>query len=383
MKYRSLFWCLFLVWATTAGALPRLGVHAGYTRLVFDVPKQKSYKSYVSNNKVGILLSRGMKASKGKLVAPGLRSFYVRGKKITIYLAPKHVKARVKMLNSTKKDTSRLVIDVPSKGAKLGVLTKVMPIVSNINRGKTLKKSQINYTPNTNSFAKNKKAPTVVIDPGHGGRDPGMVSRYVTEKEITLKVSLKIKKLLEDKGVNVVLTRSVDKHLNYNKRLDLDLRSRMANGGKVTAFISIHVNAANPRVHGIETYYFGRPLNEASRNLAVKENGGGSIGQELTQKANNIAGDMLGDLLAEAKLSFSKQLAHKIQKHLIGKTGALSRGVRQNSFYVIRNPNTPAILTEIGFGSNPKEGTKLANPVYQSKIAQGITGAVLEFLHLQ
>lgn len=85
--------------------------------------------------------------------------------------------------------------------------------------------------------------------------------------------------------------------------------------------------------------------------------------------------------MAQAKLSFSRQLAQKVQSRLVQYTGAVNRGVQTDAFYVIRNPTTPAILTEIGFGSSPSEGPRLASAAYREKIAQGLARAILDFLN--
>lgn len=223
----------------------------------------------------------------------------------------------------------------------------------------------------------------VVIDAGHGGSDPGMVSQWVTEKEVTLDVALKVRDILRKHGVEVQMVRTTDKHLSADKATDLNLRSQMAEADKVSAYIAIHVNAGKPEAQGIETYYFGQPMSGSNRTLAVAENGGGDIGRRLTQKAANTAQSAIGDILAQAKLSFSQQLAQQVQSNLLRSTGAVNRGVHTDAFYVIRNPKTAAILTEIGFGTSAQEGPKLANSAYRSKIAQAIASAILNFLHVK
>lgn len=232
--------------------------------------------------------------------------------------------------------------------------------------------------------ATKKARPCVVIDAGHGGSDPGMVSPYLREKDVTLAIALKVRDLLTAKGVDVVMTRTADQHLSPNKRADLDSRSALASAGKVSAYISIHINAnaGKTKSQGIETYYFGQPIGDARQALAIQENGAGSIGKELTRKAASNAQNTLGDILAQAKLSFSRDLANKVQASLLKHTGAADRGVHTNTFYVIRNPNTAAILTEIGFGDHQKEGPLLKTAAYQDKIARGISQAILTFLHL-
>ena len=176
------------------------------------------------------------------------------------------------------------------------------------------------------------------------------------------------------------MVRSTDTQLGADKRSDLEARSRLANAGKANAYVSIHVNGGSSAARGIETYYFGSTLGSSKRSNAVRENGGGSIGQELTRQASNTAQGLMGDLLSQAKLAFSAQLARSVQTQLIGMTGADDRGVQADAFYVIRNPTVPAILTEIGFGSNPDEGAKLAQSGYRDRVAGAIAKGILKFL---
>lgn len=222
----------------------------------------------------------------------------------------------------------------------------------------------------------------VVLDPGHGGIDPGMTSPWVREADVNLDVALRTAQALQAHGVAVRLTRTRDMHLHPDKATDLGLRSRMATAGQVSAFVSIHVNSApSSAAQGIETYYFGQPLPGQGRSLAVRENGGGSVGESLTAGAAASAQNVLGDLLSQAKLSFSRRLAEQIQTELVRATGAVNRGVKTDAFYVIRTPTTPAVLTELGFGSSTVEGPRLAQPAYRQRQADAIAAALLRFLN--
>lgn len=223
--------------------------------------------------------------------------------------------------------------------------------------------------------------PRVVLDPGHGGSDSGMVSQWAKEADVNLAVAKAARAVLERRGVEVIMTRTDGRALHPDKRTDLDRRARLANNGTVSAFVSIHANAGNPAARGIETFYFGQPLAGQSRSLAVFENGGGAKGEALTRQVTGSAQALMGDVLAQAKLTFSRQLAQELQAGLIRATGAVNRGVRTDAFYVIRNPTTPAVLVEVGFGSNPTEGPKLAQAAYQQRLGTSIAESVLRFLH--
>lgn len=353
----------------TATAAPRIGDHAEFSRLVFTLPQTTTFSSAVSGGKLNIQLSTALKAEQGRLNLPGVTGYAIQGSSVTLRLAPGHTKAKVSVFPASGSQPARLVVDIP----------KVVD--QPVNSGfAAVKRPPAAVTRPTSTKT---VRPKVVIDAGHGGIDPGMVSKWITEKDVTLDVALRLRDLLQEKGVQVQLVRSSDRHLSTDKATDLDARSNMAVTGEVAAYISIHVNAGNPSAEGIETYYFGKPIGGANRSLAVLENGGGSVGLTLTKKAANTAQNMLGDILAQAKLNFSRQLAQKVQYSLLSATGAANRGVHTDAFYVIRNPKTAAILTEIGFGSSPNEGPKLATPEYRQKIAQGIAQAVFSFLNVK
>ncbi|MBX8463990.1 N-acetylmuramoyl-L-alanine amidase [Deinococcus sp. RIT780] len=351
-----------------AHAAPRVGTHDGYTRLVFDLPGQNAVTSTakVASQAVTVKLGTTLKSEQGALKAPGVTAYAVSGGTVTVTLAAGHSRASASVLPASGGQPARLVIDVPTGGAARPAATTTAARPAAVVRPAT---------------ASATTRPRVVLDPGHGGTDPGMVSRWVTEEDVTLDVALRTRAELLRHGVEVVMTRDSDRHLSANKTQDLDARARMANNGTVSAFVSIHVNAAGASAQGIETFYFGQPLAGSSRSLAVRENGGGSLGEELTRKASSTAQNLLGDILAQAKIAFSRQLAQKVQSQLVAGTGAVSRGVRTDAFYVIRNPTTPAILVELGFGTNPSEGPKLATAAYRERLAQSLARAILDFLH--
>ncbi|MPY65632.1 N-acetylmuramoyl-L-alanine amidase [Deinococcus sp. SDU3-2] len=357
--------------APGASAAPRVWAHDGYTRAVFDLPRVTTASSAVKGQTVTVKLGLSLPAASGKLTVTGLSAYSVSGSTVTLTLTPGFSGARVEVLPAGGGQPARLVVDALRASA---AVTPAQPAAT-----PTPKPAAAVTRPA--STAKVTR-PRVVLDAGHGGNDPGMQSRWVRESSVNLDVALRVRRELQQHGVDVVMTRETDRHLHANKATDLDLRSRLAKNDDTAAFISIHVNAStNPAAHGVETYYFGQPMPGRSRSLAIQENGGGSVGQQLTQQATNSAQSLLGDLLVQAKLAFSRQLAQKVQASLVKATGALNRGVLTDAFYVIRNPTTPAILIEIGFGSNPVEGAKLSQEAYRERIAVSIARAILDFLN--
>ena len=213
-------------------------------------------------------------------------------------------------------------------------------------------------------------AKTIVIDPGHGGKDPGgLGSGDLQEKGIVLSISHKLREVLTAKGYTVLMTRETD-HL-----IPLKKRTEFATQHKADLFLSIHANAAeNSRANGIETYYLDvTSTDKASEKIAARENvnSGYSI-QELET--------LLEGLIRESKSEDSKRLARHVQDTLVQHTGAVDRGVKHARFVVLIGTKVPAILIETGFVSNPVERRKLATSAYQYKIATAIAQGVDKFL---
>ena len=215
---------------------------------------------------------------------------------------------------------------------------------------------------------------TVVLDAGHGGRDPGAVAAWGTESAIVLSVALELRRLLEARGVHVIMTRDDDTYLSLPQRSTFATTDR-------NLFVSLHANAADNRsANGIETWVFGQPLDPGLIALAILENGGGDVGATRTAEAAAVASDIAGDILRETQLNNSLSLANVVQDRLVRSTGAVDRGVRQNLFYVIRNSRIPAILVEIGFVSHTEEGRRLTQRDYQRTIASALADGIMEYL---
>ncbi len=213
-------------------------------------------------------------------------------------------------------------------------------------------------------------AKTIVIDPGHGGKDPGgLGSGNLREKGIVLSISHKLREVLTAKGYTVLMTRETDRFIPLKKRTEF------ATQHKADLFLSIHANAAeNSRATGIETYYLDvNSTDKASEKIAARENinSGYSI-QELET--------LLDGLIRESKSEDSKRLARHVQDTLVQNTGAVDRGVKHARFVVLIGTKVPAILIETGFVSNPVERRKLTTSAYQYKIATAIAQGVDKFL---
>ncbi|MGN6185897.1 MAG: N-acetylmuramoyl-L-alanine amidase [Thermoanaerobaculia bacterium] len=212
---------------------------------------------------------------------------------------------------------------------------------------------------------------TIVIDPGHGGKEVGAVGPAgIYEKDITLAVSQKLAASLAAKtGARVVLTREDDSIVS------LDQRTAIANQYKADLFLSVHMNASvAPHAKGSETYYLSL---EASDELAKK-----AAETENAAAASDPASDLkliLWDLAQQAYIGESSRFAQAIQEEMSSATGVANRGVKQAPFKVLVGATMPAALVEVGFISNPEEEEKLQSAAFQSSIVDAITRAVVRY----
>ena len=214
----------------------------------------------------------------------------------------------------------------------------------------------------------------VVIDPGHGGYDPGTLSEYVVEKDLVLAVGLLLRDELERRGVQVDMTRDDDTFM------ELEDRAAFAVPSEHNLFVSLHANAAEANAEGIETWVFGQQQDDSLIDLAVLENGGGEVGRARTAASREDAASIDGDLLREENLSYSTALADTVQADLVSVTGSENRGVKQNYFVVIRDARVPAVLVELGFVDSPLEGPKLASEAYRQTLATALADGIEAFL---
>ncbi len=211
----------------------------------------------------------------------------------------------------------------------------------------------------------------IVIDPGHGGKDPGCkIEGKYREKNITLALAKRLaKRLKKEIGCEVYLTRNKDKFLT------LEQRTAIANMKKADLFISLHVNAhEDSRINGLETYFLNRATDQNAVSLAAREN---ATSRERVSDLQNI----LNDLMMNTKIRESSRLAYQVQEGMIegaGRSypGIRSLGVKQAPFYVLIGAQMPAILVEVGFLSNRTERKRLTNKKYQERLAAGISDGI-------
>lgn len=214
----------------------------------------------------------------------------------------------------------------------------------------------------------------IVIDPGHGGRDPGAVSpNGTTEKEIVLKIAQQLKSILTKKGFTVFMTRDDDSFVRLRDR------SRMANNTGAHLFISIHCNGSgvNSEATGFETYYLSTAKTGWARAVEAKENS--VIEFEAPEEKESILEYILWDLAQNEYLRESSELAELIQDCMAINVPIENRGVKQANFHVMREIYMPSVLVEAAFITSPREEDKLKTPAFRNKVAEGIANGVLEF----
>ena len=219
----------------------------------------------------------------------------------------------------------------------------------------------------------------IVIDPGHGGKDPGAIGKSGKnyEKTFTLKVGKKVKEILESKlDVEVYLTRDKDEFVS------LQDRTKVANSLDADLFVSIHFNAHNSsRANGVEVYYLSTAKTDEARAVEALENKvvyDFEGGEEAVKHYNDLA-FILADMAQSEHLEESYQQALLIQDYLVSSTGARDRGVKQANFFVLRGAFMPSVLLELGYITNTKEEKKITDNAYQDKLANAIFKGIRDF----
>lgn len=250
----------------------------------------------------------------------------------------------VRRVNLQQQDSRTVVVLVqPSAGVDIGELNQLsdqvlaLQLKSNQGGRELPPSGVINVPPPDNNTvstplprARNGRV-VVMVDPGHGGKDPGAIGyRGVREKDVIMPIAEQVAQLLEQQGVQAIMTRNSDYFV------DLQPRVTMAERAGADLFVSIHANAigGRPDVQGIETYYY----------------------------------------------SNGARLARTIHNSILQTTGARDRGVRQARFYVLRKSSMPSVLVETGFVTNAEEASRLADPAYQRQMAQAIARGILQYI---
>ncbi len=214
----------------------------------------------------------------------------------------------------------------------------------------------------------------IVLDPGHGGKDPGAIGvNGILEKDIVLAVAKKLaKRLKAELGIQVVLTREEDTFV------PLEDRTAVANAEDADLFISLHVNSSpNTEAKGIEIYYLDNTTDEASIRLAARENG-------TSRKSISDLQFILSDLTQNSKLEDSITLAHRLQSSVISHMGrkyggVKDLGVKKALFYVLVGARMPSVLVEMFFITHKSEGRALARRAYQDALVEALVEGIKKY----
>ncbi|NQZ69662.1 MAG: N-acetylmuramoyl-L-alanine amidase, partial [Lentisphaeria bacterium] len=216
----------------------------------------------------------------------------------------------------------------------------------------------------------------VVIDPGHGGKDPGCHGATSKEKDVTLAIGLKLGEFIEEKysEINVIYTRKTDIFI------ELDERAQIANRNQADLFICIHANAGPSAAYGVETYVLGLHRTDSQRKIAERENSAIEFEDDGGEKYEVLSADAIiaRQLQLSVFLDHSIMFASKLQEQFV-EIGRHDRGVRQAGFLVLYKTTMPSVLIETGFLSNKEEEKFLADPDNQTQMAQSMFAAFEEY----
>ncbi len=215
----------------------------------------------------------------------------------------------------------------------------------------------------------------IVVDAGHGGKDPGCKGRSGTEeKDIVLDIARRLKQDLQAKGFKVTMTRDRDVFISLEERTEIATRA------KADLFVSIHANSSPSRtVDGIEVYAL-RDLNSQEKHDPQRLKNQRLLCKSLTMKSGdgNLE-SIVSDMLYNYKLSESQLLASYVNKGTSLGAKVNSRGVKRAGFHVLRNTLIPAVLVEVGFLTNSQEEGQLRQPNYRQEIADGVASSLISF----
>jgi N-acetylmuramoyl-L-alanine amidase len=260
-------------------------------------------------------------------------------------------------------DPYRLVIDIQGQNG-------VDPLAS-VGKGKVAPRTGDEKKPSAAALVGIRK---IVLDPGHGGKDPGAIGvGGIAEKDIVLNVAKKLAaKIKQEMGIEVVLTREDDRFV------PLEDRTAIANAEDADLFISLHMNASpSAEAKGLETYYLDNTNDEAAMRLAARENG---------TSRNNISDlqFILSDMTQNMKLEDSITLAHRVHGSLVSrmskKMGEVKDlGVKKALFYVLVGARMPSVLVEMFFITNKSEGRAMARSSNQNALVEALYQGVKEY----
>ncbi len=351
----------------------RVATSAHVTRLVLDLDRHVRYTERRRSNPDRVIIEL-KNATLGKTARTRVSSGSVphpfsvtqsSRRAVKVALAPSAI-TTYKVLPLSH--PARLVVDVyPRPSAPVHRTSEAAPSTAAPSPGKL---------PTRPTPPPQKSFRTIVIDPGHGGRDSGAKGHHGTEeKDVTLQIGMQLRDLLAKLGsTRVLLTRERDVFV------ELEDRAKFANSNEADLFVSIHVNSHPQRnVKGLEIYHFGEAKDQRALEVAARENGtplnSTGVGWEY----------LVADLLTAKKIEESLELAWATKEamvgHLNGRYHSVDHGVKSAPFYVLRYTSMPSILAEIAFVSNPAEEELMRTRSFQTHVAEALFDGVKAFFN--
>jgi N-acetylmuramoyl-L-alanine amidase len=219
----------------------------------------------------------------------------------------------------------------------------------------------------------------IVLDAGHGGKDPGAISKSgLKEKHVTLSIARRLKKILQAKGFKVILTRDRDKFISLGQR------TRIANQAQADLFISIHANANHSHnLSGLEVYYLSDKVNDFKRASVAARQARLNLNEAQISEPTLQLKSIIWDMIYLENRAQSIDLARCITKDLGRQLNMKVIGVKPARFYVLKNTNMPAILIEVGYLSNTSEAKMLKNRFYREQVARSLAEAIQDYCRLR
>ena len=217
---------------------------------------------------------------------------------------------------------------------------------------------------------------TVVIDAGHGGKDPGANGRRyrLKEKQMTLSIAKKLGSILERSGLRVIYTRKDDTFI------PLPMRANIANKAKADLFVSVHINASRTKsLSGFECYYLSEATDDNARALEAFEDSSLTMNEKANVEHSRQLDKTLWDLALTENRTESSELASYVCDSIETSRASYVRGVRSARFYVLKHTNMPAVLVEVGYLSNRAEEAKLKDSAFLDRMAELVASGVLKY----
>ena len=283
-------------------------------------------------------------------------------------------RAKVDRIKLSQHDpnTLRLVVENSSEiNLSHEINSKMLEIIF---ESKLQKTPQEQVTQKTVQPSKKKTDKIIVVDPGHGGEDPGAIgyNKY-REKVIVLDVSKELEKILKSRGYKVYMTRSGDRFIKLRDR------TKFANDRNANIFVSIHANAVEEKnannIQGIECFFLSPSRSERAKNAAAAENSADMSDMNMYGKDSYL------NLLNHHNILASNKLAIDLQRGMLGEVNKKYKdvndnGVKEGPFWVLVGAQMPSVLVEVGFLSHPQEGKRLGEDPYRKTLAKGLADGI-------